>query len=60
MNRRDAKREAFGRAADCLFDALNAGWDELEQIYGGDAEKVRAGINEIVGEMQRRGGSADA
>lgn len=58
MDRRGAKREACFRAALGLEQLLNDGWwIGLAERYGeADAEKVIAGLNELIAELTRRGG----
>jgi hypothetical protein len=54
MNRREAKRQACNRAAGAIDSALAAGWDNLDEMYGEDADKIRDALTEIVAELDRR------
>lgn len=58
MNAQEAKRAACWRAAGVVENALAGGWDELDRLYGDDAGKVRAALNDVVAELERRGGGS--
>lgn len=56
MNRPEAKRAACRRAASVLETALGGGWEQLD-MYGADRPKVEAALQELITELDRRGGA---
>jgi hypothetical protein len=58
MNRREAKTCAYQRAASLIESALANGWEDVERLYGDDADKVYDALNELAANLARRGGIA--
>lgn len=57
ITRSEAKRAACRRAASVLETALGDGWEELD-MYGEDRPKVEAALQELIAELDRRGGAS--
>ncbi len=57
MNRSEAKRAACRRAASALETALGGGWEQLD-MYGSDRSKVEAALQDLIAELDRRGGGS--
>lgn len=55
MNKREAKRIACRHAALTIENALEGGWESLDR-YGDDRDKVEDALNDLVTELDRRGG----
>lgn len=61
MNRQEATKEAYRRAASCLETAMSSGWpatDDGEERYEtpADGRRVCDALNRLVAELDRRGG----